>query len=370
MAWSKSASVSPNASSQHMRAIYATENGDPCKVVEIKEIPIPKITSKDEVLIKVAYAAINPVDWKIISGRLGPVNLRKPAHVPGSDFSGQVIAKGDGDELKEIEVGDMVFGNCAGSFAEYMVAPSSKIHKMPESVSSLEAAAMPLVTQTSFQAIETLKLQKGEKILILGGSTSCGLMATQIAKRHIGCAEVIVTSSQEALCKKSGADRVINYKEEKWEEILKDYGLDAIYDCVGGVDYWNMSRSEGVLKKNGRYATIVGDTQHVAQVTIGSMIGMGLSIANRKFWGSLGYQSYDFIMCDSTKNMADIAALIEAGKLNPCLDPDSPYKFEDYVSMFEKSMSHRARGKLVIQIGNVIDTEDEEYKSHDGPNDT
>ena len=281
----------------------------------------------------------------------------------GSDFSGQVIAKGNSSELDYLTVGDMVFGNSSGSFAEYMVAPASKLHKMPECISPIEASAVPLVTQTSFQALETLKVRKGEKILILGGSTATGLMATQIAKHHIGCSEVIVTSSQEALCKKSGADRVINYKTEKWEEILKDYGVDAVYDCVGGVDYWNNCRSEGVLKKNGRYATIVGDTEHVAEVTIGSMIGMGLSIANRKFWGTLGYQSYDFVMCDSTRNMADIATMIDAGTLNPVLDPDSPFKFEDYLSMFEKSMSHRAKGKLVIQIGPEMEAE--QYKSHD-----
>jgi len=317
----------------------------------MKEVPIPKITEPEQVLIKVSYAAVNPIDWKVISGLLGPVSIRKPAHIPGFDFSGQVIAKGGSKDLDYLCIGDMVFGNCTGSFAEYMVAPAAQLTKMPDCISPQQAAAIPLVTQTSFQALQQLRVQKGEKILIFGGSTSTGLMATQIAKHHLGCAEVIVTSSQEELCKKSGADRVINYKTEKWEVILKDYGLDAIYDCVGGVDYWNLCRSEGVLKKNGRFATIVGDTEHVAQVTVGSMVGMGLSIANRKFWGSVGYQSYDFILNDAKKNIEKIAAMVEGGKLNPVLDPDSPYQFEDFLKMFEKSMSHRAKGKLVIQIG-------------------
>ena len=83
MAWKKAASAASDVATQSMRAIFATKSGNPQQVVQIKDIPIPKITDPDQVLIKVSYAAINPVDWKIISGRLGPVNLRKPAHTPG-----------------------------------------------------------------------------------------------------------------------------------------------------------------------------------------------------------------------------------------------------------------------------------------------
>lgn len=87
MAWRSSSAVS-NASNPLMKAIYATESGNPSKVVQIKDVPIPEITQSDQVLIKVSYAAINPVDWKTISGRLGPVNLRKPAHIPGISVYG------------------------------------------------------------------------------------------------------------------------------------------------------------------------------------------------------------------------------------------------------------------------------------------
>merc|ERR1719361_1429432 len=275
---------------------------------------------------------------------------------------------GTSPELERLEVGDMVFGNGydgTGSFAEYAVVDGKCLYKMPSNIDPAQAAAVPLVTQTSWQSLEKLKVNKDSKLLIFGGSTSTGLMASQIAKRHIGCAEVIVTSSQEELCKKCGADRVINYKTEKWEEVLKDYGLDAIYDCVGGVDYWNKCRSEKVLKKSGRYVTIVGDTAHVGKMTVGTLVGSGLSIANRKFWSSMGYQSYDMVLTDNKKNMDDIAKMIEAGKLEAVLDPDSPYKFEDYLKMFEKSMSHRAKGKLVIQIA----SDEEMEKEISNPND-
>eukprot|EP01084_Bolivina_argentea_P070393 127968_1 len=88
---------------------------------------------------------------------------------------------------------------------------------MPSNMDPLNSAAIPLVTQTSFQSLAKAKLKKDDKLLILGGSTATGLVAIQIAKIFIKCGEIVVTSSQEQLCKSFGADQVINYKNDKWE---------------------------------------------------------------------------------------------------------------------------------------------------------
>jgi len=218
---------------------------------------------------------------------------------------------------------------------------------------------MPLVSQTSYQAIQKLKLVKSDRLLILGGSTATGLIAIQIAKHFIKCKEVIVTSTQHRLCKGLGADRVIDYKAQKWSEILKNEGMDAIYDTVGGQESWDLCRTQNVLKKDGRFATIVGDSLHGEEVSVGTLLGTGLSLVNRKFWGAVGHQKYDFVMADSSSNLRDITALIDGGKIKAVLDAESPFKFSEFMKMFDKSMSHKARGKLVLHIA---DDDEEERK--------
>ena len=267
------------------------------------------------------------------------------------------MAKGKGINFR-LSVGDMVYGQCwtQGSFAEYCVVDGQNVHQMPKTISPLQAASIPLVSQTSYQALLKMNLTKKSKILILGGGTATGLMATQIAKKFIECAQVIVTSSQEERCKSLGADRVINYKKEDWVKVLKNCKLDAIYDCVGGVESWNDCRSENILKKDGYYVTICGDENHMKaspehQLTVGKLMGTGLSIANRKFWGAVGEQKYDFLMADSKKNLRDITSLIDAHKLKPVLDEESPFAFNDFMKMFDKCMVAKAKGKLVIHIG-------------------
>merc|ERR1712228_1108930 len=185
-----------------------------------------------------------------------------------------------------------------------------------------------------------------------------GMAAIQIAKHHIGCSEVVVTSSQEELMKSLGADRVINYRKEQWEVVLKDYECDAIYDCVGGVKSWDDCRSEKVLKGNGHYVTIVGDAE--SKLTVGKAVNRTFSSINRSFWGAVGYQKYDFVLCDPSSYLDEITVLIESGKLDIMLDKESPFKFENYGAMFEKSMARKAKGKLVLHVSDDNGVNDEQ----------
>jgi len=347
-----------------MKAVVCVRNGPPDEVLQFKDIPLPPIAKPHHVLVKVLCASMNFIDYKIITGMMGSVSPKKAPFIAGTDFSGRLIAKGRAANLKHIRVGDLVYGQCwrghQGSFAEYLVCRGKNVQRMPRSMSPLHAAAMPLVSQTSYQAIQRLKLKARDKLLILGGSTATGLIAIQIAKHCIECCEVIVTSTQQELCRSLGADRVINYREEQWSKVLENYNVDAIYDCVGGQDSWDLARSQHVLKMDGRYCTIVGDQIHGEELTVGNILGTGLSLMNRKFWGAVGHQKYDFVMADSSRNLKDITALIDGGKVRAVLDPSSPFRLEEYLKVFEKCAVHSARGKLVLHIADDEDTEDEE----------
>lgn len=346
------AAIEPNT----MRAIVFNKFGPIKDVVQEKSLPIPTVKKPDDVLVKVLYAAMNPVDYKVIKGAMGALSPRKPGHVTGCDFCGKVMAKGNGDRVRFLEVGTLVFGqkfDGDGTFAEYTVVPVSNVAKVPDNMSPMEAAAMPLVCQTSYQAMEKMKINESSKLLILGGSSACGVVAIQMAKNHFGCSEVAVTSSREKLCMELGADSVVNYKEQKWEEIYKDHGFDAVYDCVGGVESWDLCRSERVLKDNGHFVTVVGDVSDEKgqwafdAAAVLSMVG---SAINRKFWSALGEQNWDMLLEDASKNMDDIAQLMRDGKVKPVLDDESPFEFKDWAKMFEKQMALKARGKLVIKI--------------------
>jgi len=150
--------------------------------------------------------------------------------------------------------------------------------------------------------------------------------------------------------------------------VLANYNVDAIYDCVGGQNSWDLCRAQHVLKMDGRYATIVGDQMHGEELTVGSILGTGLSLMNRKFWGAVGHQKYDFVMADSSRNLRDITALIDGGKIKAVLDAESPFKFEEYKKVFEKCKNHSARGKLVLHIADDEETEEDDDEVEETPN--
>ena len=223
---------------------------------------------------------------------------------------------------------------------------------------------MPFSSQAAFQAIQTLQLTANEKLLILGGGTATGMMAIQIAKNHIECSEVVVTSSREELCMGLGATSVVNYKEEKWEEMLKDHGFDAILDCVGGVKSWDLCRSEGVLKKNGRFVTTVGDVEGGENWDFGTLVSTMGKMINRKFWGALGEQCYDLLLSDGSQNLDDVSALIQSGKLKAVLDDESPFDFGDWRKIIQKEISSTKTGKLVLKVEGTVEEEPSEMSEN------
>jgi NADPH:quinone reductase-like Zn-dependent oxidoreductase len=229
-----------------MKACYFKAFGGP-EVLQYGELPDP-LPAEGEVLVEVHAASINAADWKMRRGGYGPQPF---PHVPGRDFSGVVVKGG-----RDFAPGDAVFGVCLvpreGSYAEQIAIPEAIVARKPDKLSHVQAAAIGLVGLTALVSIEdTLKLKRGETILIHGGAGGVAGFAIALA-RHIG-ARVITTASStnHDYVRSLGADQVIDYRKEDFTKRVS--GCDAVFDTVG--DDVTM-RSFGVLKPGGRLATV------------------------------------------------------------------------------------------------------------------
>lgn len=235
-----------------MKAVRLKEYGDDInRIVEINpDIEVPELSS-GKVLVKVHAAAVNPIDWKITQGYTSQGKELESPVTLGGDFTGTIAEVGEG--VTEYGKGDDVYGTAiflaggSGAYAQYLSTDTKMIAKKPENANNLEAAALPLVGVSALDVItKKIKLQEGQKILIHGGSGGIGSMAIQIAK-HLG-AYVATTARADKTdyLRDLGADKIIDYKNEKFEDKLSDY--DAVFDTVGGDTY---KRSYQVLKKGG-----------------------------------------------------------------------------------------------------------------------
>lgn len=221
------------------------------EVVEIKSsVPVPD-PSAGKVLAIVKAAGVNPVDWKIREGYLQQaVKLQFPSTL-GMDFSG--IIKEIGDGVGGFKRGDEVYGQASvitggsGAFAEMALAPAQTIAYKPKSLSFTEAAGLPLVGVSAWQAlVENIGLKNGQQILIHGGAGGIGSIAIQLAKHLKAHVATTVSADDKQFVQELGADEIVDYKSQKFEDVLQNF--DVVYDTVGGDTY---KRSFKVLKKGG-----------------------------------------------------------------------------------------------------------------------
>jgi NADPH:quinone reductase-like Zn-dependent oxidoreductase len=217
------------------------------------DVPKPAIV-QDEVLVKVRSAAVNHLDLVKASGvarQILPIDL---PWIPGHEFSG--VIEQIGSDTAAFAPGDAVFAAnvTGGAFAEFIAVNPALIAKKPSNLSFEEAASVPVAAQTAWQGLFTHgRLEKGQTILIHGGAGAVGAYAVQLAS-HAG-ATVIATASgdAEAYVKQIGALRVINYREEQFEKVLREK-VDVVFDLVGGD---TQKRSFLVLKEGGRLVSAV-----------------------------------------------------------------------------------------------------------------
>jgi alcohol dehydrogenase len=235
-----------------MKAVEIKKFGGP-EVMEMVDAEKPA-AGNGQVLVEVYASCVNPFDYKVRGGMMP--DLKFPFRM-GGDFAGAVIEVGPG--VTGIAVGDKVYGSAlalsggSGAFAEFASVPAVSLAKMPSNVGFNEAAAIVLTGVSAAQALlEHINLQSGQKILIQGGAGGIGTVAIQIAKKIGAHVATTVASNEIDYVKDLGADDVINYESQAFEQMLADY--DAVYDTVGGQVH---EKSFNVLKKGGILVSMV-----------------------------------------------------------------------------------------------------------------
>jgi NADPH:quinone reductase-like Zn-dependent oxidoreductase len=321
---------------------------NPEQITVEEGVPVPE-PAKGEVLIQVAAAAINPVDWKLLGG-LFPG--KKAGEGFGLDVSGTVVKLGP--DVKSLKAGDEVYADViqtaskSGSMAEYCICQEVAAHVKPKNTSMEEAASLSLVGLTALQGLTTHGgIQTGHKVLIFGGTSGVGSLAVQMAKA-MGASEVYATGSSVDKIKSLGADHVINYKDHSLMEELKGKDFDVVYDTIGGYEHWEVGHA--ALKKKGTFVTIAGDPGSFG------LPGMVVKVLWRKFVSYFGQPTYKIFLTDSTppavvENMKKITELVEGGKVKPVLDGKTyTLTNESLHDMIKDSMSNRSKGKLIMKI--------------------
>lgn len=332
-----------------MKAITIEKYGKSVPVV-MTEQPMPNIGEHD-VLVEIHAASLNPIDYKIKGGTMKLLlNYRFPL-ILGNDFSGVVVKVGD--LVNTFKPGDEVYGrprkNRIGTLAEYIGVHEEDICLKPQNLTFEEAASIPLIGLTTYQAfVDILHLQKGQKILIHAGSGGVGTFAIQLAK--LMGAFVATTASDKGyeLVKSLGADLIINYKQENFEEMLTGY--DAVFDTLGGE---TLEKSFRILKPGGQVVSISGmpNARFGKEAKLGWIKTTILSIASWKIKAQekKSQTRYHFLfMKPSGEQLKIIKGFIEEGLIKPTMDKVYPLK--DTRQAFNYLESGRAKGKVVISI--------------------
>lgn len=294
--------------------------------IEIGEVGEPDLQD-DSVLISVHAASLNPIDYILQSGAMKDnIPLQFP-HVMGFDVSGVITSVGS--QVSGFRVGDAVFARAnqedAGAIAEIARLKADEMALKPENISHVEAASVPLAGLTAWQALITKgNLKQGEKVLIHAGSGGVGTLAIQIAK-HIGAHVATTCSPRNAdLVRDLGADVVIDYNTQEFEDELSDY--DMVFDMLGGE---TLNRSFKVLKEGGRLVSIKGqDTDDLAS--------------------EHGVRFEWFFMEPNGEMLGQLATLIEKGTIRTIID--STYGIAETAKAYSALKEGHAVGKIVVEI--------------------
>lgn len=308
-----------------MKAIVVHEYGGP-HVLKCEDVPRPE-PREDQILVRVIGAGVNPVDGAARSQKFAQLlHIKLPA-IPGYDIAG--VVEKTGAKITKFKAGDPVYAYIAldkgGGYAAYTAVTEKEAAAKPQSLTYLEAAAVPLVAETAWQAlIDAAKLGAGQTVLIHGGSGGVGTFAIQIAKAR--GAKVIATAStpNQDLLKELGADVAIDYTKTKFEEVAKD--VDVVLDSVGKD---TLARSYGVVKKGGFIVSLVARPDP-AELEKHGIKGASLSVE------------------PNAGELSEIGRLIDAKKIRPIVSMVIP--LAEAVKAQEQAATGHARGKIVLKV--------------------
>lgn len=329
---------------------YIIDRYSKADLLKLKEVPKP-IVKPTEVLIEIHAAGINQLDTKIKNEEFKMMLNYKMPLILGHDVAGVVADVGI--NVKHFKVGDEVYCRPAdyhiGGFAEYIAVDEADIAMKPKNISMSEAASLPLVALTVWQAfMEKGNLKKEQKVFIQAGSGGVGTIAIQLAK-YLGATVATTTSKANfELVKKMGADLAIDYKTQDFERELKDYDL-----VLNSQDEKTLEKSLRILKLGGKVVSISGppDPTFGKEMKLSWLLKLILGIISKKIRRKakkLGV-SYSFLfMKPSGQQLSEITKLVEEGVIKPVVD--KVYNFREINAAINYVNSGRAKGKVVVNI--------------------
>ena len=309
-----------------MKGVRIHEYGN-SSVLQYEDAPMPSITSND-VLVRVVAASVNPVDWKIREGYLKQMIPYAMPLTLGWDVSG--IVESVGADVTRFKAGDAVYSRPDikrnGTYAEYVAIREGELAFKPQTISHAEAASLPLAGITAWEVLITAaNLVAGQKVLIHAGSGGVGSLAIQLAKSRGAYVIATTSAKNHALVKSLGADEVIDYKTQKFTEIVRD--VDVVFDTLGG-DIQEASWS--VLKRGGILVSIVSPP----------------SADKAK---ELGVRSAFVFIEPSAVILEQLAKLVHEGKMRPVVGAE--FALKDIAKAHALSETGRSVGKIVLYVG-------------------
>jgi NADPH:quinone reductase-like Zn-dependent oxidoreductase len=318
--------------------------------VAFADIPRPAI-KPDEMLVQVYAAGLNPIDNIIPTGEFKPIiKLRLPATM-GSDLAGVVVEVGS--SVTRFKVGDAVFASLfdlgAGSLAEFAAVPEHAAALKPANLDFVQAASIPMVGLTSWQAFnERARLKPGQKVFVPAGAGGIGTFAIQLAK-HLGAKVGTTTSTGNVdLVRSLGADEVVNYKKQEFEEVLRDY--DAVLGTLRGDA---LEKSLRIVKPGSTVVSLIGppDAAFARARGMNFLIRFVFGLLSRKIvrLAKKHGASYSFLFVrPDGRQLAKIGELLEASQIRPVIDKVFPFvQAKEGLAYLETG---RARGKVVVQL--------------------
>ncbi len=326
-----------------MKALQIKKYGKIKDGLSIENVEVPKFKEND-ILVEVKAASLNPIDYKLVEGKLKdmlPLDL--PVTI-GYDVSGVVIKKGA--NVQNFEIGDEIYARVPqeqmGTVAEFVSIKSDLVEKKPENISFEQAAGLPLTGLTAIQALENVGIKENDRILIHAGSGGVGSFAIQYAKEKGAIVYTTTSTKNVDWVKALGADRVIDYETEDYKEVANN--LDIVFDTLG--DKYTFEAFD-IIKEGGKISTIVGPPDEETA----KQMGMKDYKLPEKLSKLIKEKSavYKFTwMQPNAQQLNNIKDMVEDGAIKPIVD--LIYSFEDGIDAYQYLAEGRAKGKVIISL--------------------
>ena len=332
-----------------MRAFVVDRYGSN-DAVRAAEMPVPAV-GDDDVLVRIDAAGVNPVDIKTRDGKMKVVVPYRTPFILGNEVAGVVTQVGG--RVRGFKPGDEVYARLPkdriGAFAEYVAIREDAVAHKPKTLTMEEAASIPLVGLTSWQAlVERANVTAGQRTLIHAGSGGVGTFAIQLAK-HLGA--IVATTASAAnfdLVRGLGADVVVDYRTEDFETIVRD--CDIVFETLGGK---TLEKSIRVLRPGGILIEIAGppDPAFAEEIGANPIVALAIRLMSYRVrrMARRARVRYSFLfMRPSGDQLREIASLIDSGIIRPIIDRVFPFEStKDALAYVEGG---RAKGKVVIKV--------------------